>query len=122
MSHHVAERPTMTDRVAKWIRWICVPIVLFWVAVAALTNVLVPQLEAVGEQHNVAMSSPDSPSLQAFQRIGEVFGEFDSDSAAMVVLEGDQPLGADAHSYYDELVKRVQRGHQACPARAGLLG
>ncbi len=106
MSHHVAERPTFTDRVAKWVRWLCVPIVLFWVAVAALTNVLVPQLEAVGEQHNVALSSPDSPSLQAFQRIGEVFGEFDSDSAAMVVLEGDQPLGADAHRYYDELVKR----------------
>ena len=58
------------------------------------------------KQHNVALSSPESPSLQAFQRIGKVFGEFDSDSAAMVVLEGDQPLGVDAHRYYDELVKR----------------
>ena len=82
------------------------PIVLFWLAAAALTNALVPQLEAVGEQHNVALSSPDSPSLQAFQRIGKVFHEFNTDSAAMVVLEGDQPLGADAHRYYDELVKR----------------
>src|SRR5689334_21184 len=100
------ERPTTTDRVAKWIRWLCVPIALFWVVVAAMTNALVPQLEAVGEKHNVALSSPDAPSLQAFQRIGKVFGEFDSDSAAMVVLEGDQPLGADAHRYYDELVKR----------------
>ncbi|MCT7658337.1 MMPL/RND family transporter [Mycobacterium deserti] len=106
MSQHLAERPTATDRVAKWIRRLCVPIVLFWVAVAALSNVLVPQLEAVGEEQNVALSSPDSPSLQAFQRIGEVFDEFDSDSAAMVVLEGDQPLGAEAHAYYDELVKR----------------
>src|SRR6201990_1252967 len=106
MSHHVAERPTTTDRVARWIRWLCVPIVWFWLAVAALTNALVPQLEAVGEQHNVALSSPDSPSLQAFQRIGKVFHEFDSDSAAMVVLEGDRPLGAEAHRYYDELVKR----------------
>jgi putative drug exporter of the RND superfamily len=106
MSNQPAERPTTTDRVAKWIRWLCVPIVLFWVAVAALSNVLVPQLEAVGAEHNVALSSPSSPSLQAFQRIGKVFGEFDSDSAAMVVLEGDQPLGADAHRYYDELVKR----------------
>jgi putative drug exporter of the RND superfamily len=106
MSNHVAERPTITDRVAKWIRWLCVPIVLFWVLIAALTNVLVPQLEKVGEEHNVALSSPSSPSLQAFQRIGKVFHEFDSDSAAMVVLEGDQPLGADAHRYYDELVKR----------------
>ncbi len=106
MSHHVTERPTRTDRFATWIRRLCVPIAIFWVAVAALTNVLVPQLEAVGEEHNVALSSPDSPSLQAFQRIGKVFGEFDSDSAAMVVLEGDQPLGAEAHRYYDELVKR----------------
>ena len=108
MSNHLAERPTTTDRVAKWIRRLCVPIVLFWVAVAALSNVLVPQLEVVGEQHNVGLSSPDSPSLQAFQRIGKVFNEFDSDSAAMVVLEGDQPLHAEAHAYYDELVKRFE--------------
>ena len=109
MSHHVAEvaeRPTFTDRVAKWVRWLCVPIVLFWIVVAGLTNALVPQLEVVGEAHNVGLASPDAPSLQAFERIGEVFHEFDSDSAAMVVLEGDQPLGADAHKYYDELIKR----------------
>ncbi|HEX3285622.1 MAG TPA: hypothetical protein VHT50_13445, partial [Mycobacterium sp.] len=78
MTHHVAERPTRTDRVSKWIRRLCVPIVLFWLAVAALSNALVPQLEAVGEEHNVALSSPDSPSLQAFQRIGKVFHEFDT--------------------------------------------
>ncbi|WP_110917403.1 RND family transporter, partial [Mycolicibacterium holsaticum] len=106
MSTHLADTPTKTDNVAKWLRRLCVPIVLFWLAVAALTNVLVPQLEEVGEEQNVALSSPDAPSLQAFERIGEVFQEFDSDSAAMVVLEGDQPLGADAHRYYDELVKR----------------
>lgn len=106
MSQHLAERPTLTDRVAKGIRWLCVPIVIFWVLVAGLSNALVPQLEVVGEEHNVALSSPDSPSLQAFQRIGKVFHEFDSDSAAMVVLEGDQPLGAEAHRYYDKLVKR----------------
>ena len=103
-----AERQSMTDRAARWIRVLCVPIVIFWVAVAALTNVLVPQLEKVGEEHNVALSSPDSPSLQAFKRIGEKFQEFDSDSAAMVVLEGDQPLGADAHKYYDTLVKEFE--------------
>jgi RND superfamily putative drug exporter len=107
MSNHLAESPSRTDGFATWIRRLCVPIVLFWVAVAALTNVLVPQLEAVGEEHNVALSSPDSPSLQAFQRIGKVFHEFDTDSEAMVVLEGDQPLGVDAHRFYDDLMKRI---------------
>ncbi|MDX1891976.1 MMPL family transporter [Mycolicibacterium sp. 050158] len=103
-----AEPSSLTDRTARWIRPLCVPIVVFWVVVAGLTNVLVPQLEAVGEQHNVALSSPDSPSLQAFQHIGKVFHEFDYDSEAMVVLEGDAPLGADAHRYYDDLVKRME--------------
>ena len=97
------------SRIAHTIRLLAVPIVLFWVAVAALTNVLVPQLEVVGEAHNVALSSPDSPSLQAIKRIGEKFGEFNSDSSAMVVLEGDQPLGADAHHYYDDMVKRIEQ-------------
>ncbi|HTF10794.1 MAG TPA: MMPL family transporter, partial [Asanoa sp.] len=109
MTIHQAERQSTTNRAAKTIRWLCVPIVLFWLAVAALTNVLMPQLEVVGEAHNVALSSPDSPSLQAFKRIGEKFGEFNSDSAAMVVLEGDQPLGADAHRYYDDLMKRIEQ-------------
>ncbi|WP_019972361.1 RND family transporter [Mycobacterium sp. 141] len=100
------------DTAAKTIRRLAVPIVLFWLAIAAVTNVLVPQLEVVGEAHNVALSSPDAPSLQAFKRIGQVFGEFDSDSAAMIVLEGDQPLGADAHAYYDDLIRRISQDHK----------
>ena len=42
------------------------------------------------------------------QRIGANFQEFDSDSNAMVILEGEQPLGADAHHYYDELIKAFE--------------
>jgi putative drug exporter of the RND superfamily len=104
--HHNTDAPEHS-RVAHGIRVLCVPIVLIWVAIAMLTNALVPQLEAVGEKHNVALSSPDSPSLQAFQHMGKKFQEFDTDSAAMIVLEGDQPLGADAHKFYDEMLKRV---------------
>jgi RND superfamily putative drug exporter len=95
------------SRPARIIRRLAVPILLLWVAVAVLTNVFAPQLEVVGAAHSVAQSSPDSPSQQAFNHIGKVFGEFDSDSAAMIVLEGDQPLGADAHHFYDILVKRM---------------
>jgi putative drug exporter of the RND superfamily len=109
MSNHQGSRRSFTQTIAQTIRWLSVPIVLFWLAVAAITNVFVPQLETVGEAHNVALSSPDAPSLQAFKRIGEVFHEFDSDSAAMIVLEGDQPLGADAHRYYDTLIQRISQ-------------
>jgi RND superfamily putative drug exporter len=108
MSHHLAERPTRTDRVAETIRRFSVPIAFFWLGLAVVTNVFVPQLETVAQAHNVSLSAQDAPSLQASKRIGKVFQEFDSDSAAMIVLEGDQPLGADAHHYYDGLVKKLE--------------
>ncbi|MFZ0831861.1 MAG: MMPL family transporter [Mycobacterium sp.] len=102
-------RRTFGEKIAQTIRWLSVPIVLFWLAVAAITNALVPPLEEVGKEHNVAMSSPDAPSHQAFEHIGKVFHEFDSDSAAMIVLEGDKPLGADAHRFYDSLIQRISQ-------------
>ncbi|BBZ41274.1 MMPL/RND family transporter [Mycobacterium conspicuum] len=81
----------------------------FWLGLAVVTNVFVPQLERVAQQHNVSLSPQDAPSLQASKRIGQVFHEFDSDSAAMIVLEGDRPLGADAHHYYDGLIRKLSQ-------------
>ncbi len=107
MSTPQAERQSLTDRVPHTIRRISVLIALFWLGLAVVTNVFVPQLEHVAETHNVSLSPQDAPSLQASKRIGKVFQEFDSDSAAMIVLEGDKPLGADAHHYYDGLVQKL---------------
>ncbi|MFP1153118.1 RND family transporter [Mycobacterium sherrisii] len=105
MSTHEQSRPF----VPRTIRRLALPILLFWVALAALTNIAVPQLEDVGKTHNVALNSPDAPSLKAIKRIGEKFGEFDTDSTAMIVLEGDKPLGADAHKFYDEMIRRLEQ-------------
>ena len=96
-------------RVARLIRRLCVPIALFWLALAALTNTSVPPLEKVAEAHNVGLSAQDAPSMIAMKHIGAVFKEFDSDSSAMIVLEGDQPLGAEAHRYYDTLMDTLGR-------------
>ncbi|MET0451850.1 MAG: MMPL family transporter [Mycobacterium sp.] len=107
MSSHQAVGPTRTDRAAIVIRRFSVLIAVFWLGLAVVTNVFVPQLETVAEAHNVSLSPQDAPSLKASKEIGKKFQEFDSDSSAMIVLEGDQPLGADAHHYYDGLVKKL---------------
>lgn len=109
MSEHRVEDSSFVHRISTALRWWSVPIVLAWLLIAVFTNVFVPQLEEVGESHNVGMSSPDAPSLQAMERIGAVFDEFDSDSSAMIVLESDQPLGADAHRFYDTLIDKLSR-------------
>jgi putative drug exporter of the RND superfamily len=103
MSNHQLSRPSLSGA----IRRLAVPIILVWVGLAALTNSAVPQLEEVGKAHNVAQSAKDASSLQAMKRMGKVFHEFDSDSVAMIVLEGDKPLGADAHRFYDTLIQRL---------------
>src|ERR1700757_4080031 len=100
--------PISLHSVPDLIRRFSVLIALFWLGLAVVTNVFVPQLETVAQSHNVSLSPQDAPSLQAAKRIGKVFGEFDSDSSAMIVLEGDQPLGADAHHYYDGLIQKLR--------------
>ncbi|WP_059014472.1 MMPL family transporter [Mycobacterium sp. M26] len=108
MSLHSAETQVEGPRVARWIQKLALPIVLAWVAIAVISNAAVPQLEVVGWERSVGMNAPDAPGIQAMRHIGQVFHEFDSDSAAMIVLEGQQPLGQDAHTYYDDLVKKLQ--------------
>src|SRR6185295_13918908 len=84
------------------LRILAVPIILFWIAFAVTVNVVAPQLEVVGELHSAPMAPEDAPSMKAMKLMGANFGEFDSNSTIMVVIEGEQALGPDAHQYYDE--------------------
>ena len=101
---HIGAHPM----IPRFIRLFSVPILLGWLALTVLVNVAVPQIEKVGEAHSVSLAPTDAPSMQAMQRVGRDFKEFDSNSSVMVVLEGDQPLGADAHHFYDGLIAKLQ--------------
>ncbi|MDT5330467.1 MAG: putative drug exporter of the superfamily, partial [Mycobacterium sp.] len=94
--------------IPRFIRLFSVPILLGWLALTVIVNVVAPQLEVVGEAHAVSLAPEDAPSLQAMERIGKTFQEFDSNSSAMIVLEGDQPLGDAAHKYYDGLIDKLE--------------
>lgn len=93
---------------ARTVHKFAVPIVLAWVGLVVVLSVFVPSLDAVAEEHTVSMSPQDAPSMRAMKRIGKVFNEFKSDSAVMIVLEGDKPLGDDAHHFYDQIVRKVE--------------
>lgn len=94
------------------IRIFAVPIILVWVFVTVVVNVIVPTLEVVGEAHSAPMTPLDAPSMKAMMRLGHNFHEFDSNSTVMIVLEGQQPLGPDAHQYYDKLIKQLRQDPQ----------
>ena len=50
-----------------------VPIVLAWLALLFVLNMMVPQLEEVGKDHQVSLMPKDAPSVQAMTRIGKDF-------------------------------------------------
>jgi putative drug exporter of the RND superfamily len=103
-----------TDRsqpppMARAIRRFSPFVILAWVALTLVVTLAVPSLEQVGQQHSVSLSPKDAPAAQAMLRMGEDFKESDSDSFAMVVLEGQQRLGEDVHNYYAELVRELRK-------------
>jgi RND superfamily putative drug exporter len=102
-----SERPQVPS-IARTIRRLSPFIILAWAAVALIVTLAVPSLERVGQEHSVQLSPMDAPALRAIVRMGKVFKESDSDSVAMIVLEGQQRLGDDAQTYYAGLVRQFR--------------
>ncbi len=103
------DQPLIPPFLPRMIHRLALPIVLIWLGIVFVTNTISPQLEEVSKKQSVSQSPRDAVSFQSMMRVGSKFKEFDSDSSAMVLLEGDKPLGAEAHRYYDEIVKRLEQ-------------
>ena len=56
----------------------------------------------------MSLGTKDAPSVKAAARIGKVFKESDSDAMAMIVIEGQDKLGDDAHRYYQDIIGRLK--------------
>src|SRR5262245_27182426 len=100
---HYAETPNRAFA-PRLIRILALPVVVFWIVAAVLFSLLAPQLEVFGELHSAPMAPEDAPSMQAMKLMGANFKEFNSNSTIMIVVEGQNPLGPDAHKYYDEII------------------
>ncbi|MGH3556490.1 MAG: RND family transporter [Mycobacterium sp.] len=105
MSTEPGRRPVIPHA----IRVLAVPIILAWLFITVVVNVIVPRLEVVSEEHSAPMAPVDAPSMQAMMRLGHNFREFDSNSTIMIVLEGQQKLGDDAHRYYGDLIRQLRQ-------------
>ena len=113
MTHTAPPEPTSTRThrplFAHSLRVLALPIVLFWILCAVAVNVVAPQLEVVGELHSAPMAPEDAPSMTSMKLMGNNFKEFNSNSTVMVVVEGQQPLGPEAHAYYDEIIRKLEQ-------------
>lgn len=104
MSAHRAGRPL----IARTVRVLAVPIIVFWALIAVSTNTFIPQVERVADELAGPMVPNYAPSQVALLRIGEKFQESDSTNLTMLVMEADRPLDDGDHRYYDDLIHRLQ--------------
>ncbi|MDX1883987.1 RND family transporter [Mycolicibacterium sp. 120270] len=95
-------------RIARAIHRFSGLIILAWLAVTVVVTVAVPPLEMVEREKAVSLSPVDAPSYRAAERIAAAFNESTSSAVAVVVLEGEEPLGDDAHRYYDDLIRQFR--------------
>src|SRR5699024_8176769 len=105
--HMGDDRPT-PSAVSRTIHRLAVPIILAWLAIVVVVSVGIPPLEQVLKEHAVSLSPVEAPAFEALTRMGEDFEESNSGSLAMIVLEGQEPLGDEAHQYYDRMVRALE--------------
>ena len=108
MSAHRAKRPF----VARTVRLLAIPIIVFWGLIAVTTNTFIPKVEDVAAELAGPMIPTYAPSQAAMLHIGEKFQESTSTSLTMVVLEADHPLNDADHRYYDDLMLRLKNDPQ----------
>ncbi len=104
MSAHSTQKPWF----ARTIRRFSILVVLAWAAFTVVINTVVPQLEPVTDANQGPLVPLDAPSSKALIHIGESFQESDSNSLAMVILEGDHKLNDADHAFYNTLASKLE--------------
>ena len=104
MSSHSTKRPFF----ARTVRFLAIPIIVFWALLAVITNTFVPQIEHVAEELAGPMVPTYAPSQVAMLTIGKEFHESTSTSLTMLVLEADRGLTEEDRDYYAGLVRTLK--------------
>jgi putative drug exporter of the RND superfamily len=103
-AHSAAKRPF----VARTVRLLAIPIIVFWALLAVTTNTFVPKIEDVAEELAGPMVPTYAPSQVAMLTIGKEFHESTSTSLTMLVLEADRGLTEQDRDYYAGLVNTLK--------------
>ncbi|BDD83121.1 putative membrane protein MmpL [Tsukamurella pulmonis] len=95
------------SRFARFLYACSLPVIGVWLVLAGVLNLTVPQLESTVTAHAQSFLPDEASSVQALVKMGKYFGGGGSNNFVYVLLEGDEPLGDDARTYYNGLLTRL---------------
>lgn len=99
-------------RYARLLYVFSLPVIIGWLLLAGGLNVAVPQLEGVIARNAQSFLPDDASSVQAIAKMGRYFGQDGTNNFNYVLVEGDAPLGDDAHRYVTDLIARIADDEQ----------
>lgn len=79
-------------------------VVLAWLALTAVMNVAVPQLEEIAGRDSSPMVPKDAPSMRAVELMNEEFSNGDAESFIVVAMERTSGLTREDRTYAESLV------------------
>ncbi|MCA0157066.1 MMPL family transporter [Tsukamurella sp. M9C] len=88
-------------RYAAWI-------LLFWVAVAGVLNVAVPQLEVTVHKHSAPFIPGDLPGVDGLRAMAEEFGTPSSTAQGNVIVAAEGKIGPEQEQYYRALTAALE--------------
>lgn len=88
-------------RYAAWI-------LLFWVGVAGILNVAVPQLEVTVHKHSAPFIPGDLPGVDGLRAMAEEFGTPSSTAQGNVIVAAEGRIGPEQEQYYRALTSALQ--------------
>ncbi|WGX97234.1 MMPL family transporter [Nocardioides sp. L-11A] len=104
--------PAQRDQVARYARFVVRRagwVVLAWLAVTAVMNVAVPQLEEIAGRDSSPMVPKDAPSMRAVELMNEEFSSGDSESFIVVAMERTSGLTRADRGYAELLVTELAK-------------
>lgn len=88
-------------RYAAWI-------LLFWVALAGVLNVAVPQLEVTVHKHSAPFIPGDLPGVDGLRAMAEEFGTPSSTAQGNVIVAAERKIGPEQEQYYRALTTALE--------------
>jgi putative drug exporter of the RND superfamily len=80
----------------------------FWVVVAVVLNIVVPQLSDVIKRDTMSFVPADSEVMQGYRIMSEKFNGSNAGGDAIVVMENAHGISAADRAYYPQLVARIK--------------
>jgi len=88
-------------------------IIAFWIAVAGILNVAIPQLEQTVAKHSAPFLPADLPGNETLRQMSKDFGAAPSSAVGSIVLSADRTISVQDDAYYQRLVASLVADHDA---------